>query len=198
MLSAALLIAGKATAQVGVHAGYSPETWAIGDNNVEFTTIFAGVDYNMPISGGLNVMLGGQLRYSTESKASNVLGVASGSHTTTLLGIDIPVLLNYGINLSGDLGLTLFAGPKVSFALSGVTKREGNVLGVSASTETEWFDEDGYNYNPLDLSVTLGLAFTYQQFRLFGGYNYGLLDRDNNSNAETKVSGLFFGAGIGL
>lgn len=198
-VAAGLLFAGNANAQLGIHLGYAPDAWANENNTTDVTSIFAGVDYNMPLSSGLNLSLGAQLRYGTESGTSSVYGLASVKHTTTLIGLDIPVLLNYGFNLTGDLRLSVFVGPKVGYAFSGKTKFEGNVLGLGGSSEADWFGDDSdLNLNALNLSATFGLCFSYQQFRLFGGYNYGLLDVDNNDNTKTTVSGLFVGLGLGL
>jgi len=197
-LAVGLLLAGNANAQLGVHLGYAPDAWTDDNSTTDFTTIFAGVDYNMPITGDLMVNIGGQLRYSTESGSGSVLGLASAEHTTTLFSLDVPILLNYGFNLTSDLRLTLFAGPKLSYYLSGKTEYKGNVLGlISGSTESEWFGDDNA-YDPFNLTGTFGLAFSYNQFRLFGGYNLGLIDLDHNDNLETTVSGLFFGLGMEL
>lgn len=202
-VAAGMLFAGNVNAQLGVHAGYSPESWTTDNNGsistTELSSIFAGVDYNMPLTGKLMVSIGGQLRYGTESGEGSFYGLASSKHTTTLVGLDIPVLINFGFNLTSDLKLSVFAGPKVSYYFYGMTKYEGNVLGFGGSSEEDWFDESGLiKYNALNVSGTFGLAFEYQQFRLYGGYNYGLLDMDNNSNSKTTIGGLFFGLGMAL
>lgn len=201
ILSAALLFAGNSYAQLGIHAGYAPDSWANENTTTDINSFFVGVDNNIVLTGDLRLLVGAGLRYGTESGNSSLYGIASGQHTTTLIGVDVPVLLNYSFNLSGDLSLGLFAGAKLNYAISGKTKYEGNVLGlVSGSTEVEWFgDENGaLNLNPLNLSATFGLALNFRQFRLYGGYNYGLLDVDNNDNTKTTVSGPFFGVGIQL
>ena len=201
ILAAGMLFAGKANAQLGVHLGYAPDAWANENASTTITSFYGGVDYNMPVKGDLNVNIGAQLRFGTESGSSNVGTIVAGQHTTNLLSLEVPVLFNYGFNLSGDLGLAIFAGPKIGFYVSGTTKYEGNVLGlISGSTETQWFnDETGsLNYNPLNISATFGLALTFKQFRLFGGYNYGFFDMDNNDNLQTTIRGPFVGLGMEL
>ena len=202
-VATALLFAGNVNAQTGVHIGYSPETWTTVDNNgnsstLELTTVFAGVDYDVPITGGLNLNIGGQLRYGTESGEQSFYGLASGKHTTTLVGVDVPLLFNYGLDL-GSLRLTFFAGPKVSFGVLAKTKYEQTVAFLGSSTnEVDWYNADGMNRNRLNVSGTFGLALGFQQFRLFGGYNYGFLDMDNSSNTKTTIGGVFFGLGMTL
>ena len=192
-----MALAGNANAQLGIHAGYSPESWSNENNTTNLNTFFAGVDYNTPVTGDLKVNIGAQLRYGTESSSSSVLGIAAGQHTSTLIGIDVPVLLNLGINLTSDLKTTVFAGPKLSYGLSAKTKYEGSVLGIGGSTEQNWYDANGMNLKQFNISATFGLVFEYNQFRLFGGYNYGLLDMDN-ANTKTTINGLFFGLGFAM
>ena len=197
-VAAGLLFAGNANAQLGLHLGYSPESWTNENTTTELNSVFVGVNQNIPLSGGLNAMVGGQIRLGFESGESSFYGLAASKHSTTLIGVDVPILLNYGLNLTNDIKLTLFAGPKVSFGIMGKTKFEGNVVGFGANGEADWYDEDGMNLNRFNLTGTFGLALSFQQFSLYGGYNYGLLDMDNNDNTKTTISGLFFGLGMAL
>ncbi len=170
ILSAMLLFAGKSNAQMGVHLGFAPESWANENNTTDVNSFFVGVEDNLVL-------------------------------TITLVGLDIPVLFNYNFKLGSNVSLGLFAGPKLSYSFVGKTKYEGNVLGlVSGSSEVEWFDDKAgaLNLKPFNLSATFGLAISYNQFRIYGGYNYGLLDVDNNDNIKTTVSGPFFGIGMNL
>lgn len=201
ILAAAILLAGKSNAQLGIHLGYAPEAWANENNTTNVSSFFLGVDDNITLSGDLKLCVGAGVRYGTESGSTSLYGIASSKHTTTLIGIDVPVLFNYSLRLNSDLSLGLFVGPKLTYTLSGVTKYEGNVLGlVGGDTEVNWFDDEAgdLNYKPLNVSATVGLALNFRQFRLYGGYNYGLLDVDNNDNTKTSVSGPFFGIGLNL
>lgn len=197
-VAAGLLFAGNANAQLGLHLGYSPESWTNENNTTELSSFFVGVNQNMPLSGGLNAMIGAQLRYGTASEEGSFYGLASGKKTTTLIGVDVPILLNYGLNLTSDIKLTLFAGPKVSFGIMAKDKVDVNTVIGNGNSEYDWYDADGINMNRFNLSATFGLALSFQQFSLYGGYNYGLLDMDNSDNTKTTVSGLFFGLGMTL
>lgn len=202
VLAAAILFAGKSNAQLSIHAGYAPEAWANENNTTNVNSFFLGVDDNINISGDLNLSVGVGVRYGTESGTESLFGLAALKHTTTLIGIDVPVLFNYNLRLSSDLGLGIFVGPKLTYSLSGKTKYDGNALGLlSSDGEVDWFSDEGtldLNRKPLNVSATFGLALNFRQFRLFGGYNYGLLDVDNSDNTKTSVSGPFFGLGINL
>lgn len=200
ILSAGILFAGKANAQTGIHLGYSPEAWASENSSLTLSSIFVGANHNLTLTGDLKLNIGGQLRYGTESGSSSLWGIASGKHTTTIIGLDVPVLFNYGLHLNKDLTLAIFAGPKFTFNLSGKTHYEGSVLGLGGSSDLEWFGDKStsLNYKPFNAAVVGGLSLNFQKFRLFGGYSYGLTDVDNSNNTATKVGGPFFGLGYSL
>ena len=200
ILSAGILFAGKANAQTGIHLGYSPEAWTSENSSLTLSSIFVGANHNLSLTGDLKLNIGGQLRYGTESGSSSLWGIVSGKHTTTIIGLDVPVLFNYGLSLGKDLTLAIFAGPKFTFNLSGKTHYEGSVLGLGGSSDQEWFnDKSGsLNLKPFNAAVMGGLSLDFRQFRLFGGYSYGLTDVDNSNNTATKVGGPFFGLGYSL
>ncbi len=192
-----VLFASKVSAQVSLHVGYAPEAWVSSNSTVTLNSVFVGGTYNLNLSGALDIALGAQLRYGTETGNSSLYGLVSAKHTSTLVGLDIPILLNYTFRLSGGLGLSLFIGPKFSYNFSGKTKYDGNVLGFSSSTEYDWFDQNQGNLKPFNAALTCGATFSYKQFRIFGGYSYGLTDVSPNNNTTT-VGGPFFGLGMGL
>ncbi len=199
-VAAALLFAGNANAQLAVHAGYSPETWTTVNNGntkaLSVNSFIAGVDYNMPVTGKLMFNAGAQLRYGTESSESSYYGIAASKHTTTLIGLDVPLLFNFSFTLTGDLKMAVFAGPKASIGLSGKTKYEGNFLGISGNTEDDWYDVNSLNRNRFNLSGATGVVFAFNQFHLFYDYSWGILDLDNNDNSKTTCSNMNFGIGI--
>lgn len=210
--AAVLIFAGMAKAQLGVNVGYAPQTYTstyTNGNNSNTTTssmtgLFAGVNYNTPLSGALSVSVGLQGRFNTSGDTTNAnVVVASGSVKTknTQLLLDVPVLLNYGFNLGSAAKLSVFAGPTISYALMGKTKTVTTVtvLGNSTTNESEsdWYG-DNSNRKNLDVSATLGVVLSYNQFRLFGGYNMGLLNLTSADNTTLKGSNVFFGVGMAL
>ena len=199
-LAAALLFASNAQAQLGVNIGYAPMTIAVDNNgnvsNTDYPGFFGGVNYNVNLTGDLNLSLGGQVRFITKTETSSFYGLASTKNTTTLINLEVPVLLNYGLNLSRELKVSVFAGAVFGYGLSGQTKFEGNVVGIGGNSTVDWYDANGIvNYKRLNISGAFGAVFTYNQFRLFGGYDLGLTDIDN-ANTTTKTNGIFVGIGV--
>lgn len=209
--AAAMLLAGKANAQLGVNVGYAPVTLtsAVTSGNTttktssEMDGFFAGVTYNTALSGDLGLAVGLQGRYNTKTSTGSAnFVVVSGSDksTTTQLLLDIPVLFNYSLPL-GSLKLTAFAGPTFSYALYGNTHvtTTTTILGSTSTSENDYdMYGDNSTNNRLDITAAFGLQLQYSNYRLFGGYRIGLTDLNTNDNIKTTSSGLFVGLGLNL
>ena len=205
--AAVVLFAGMASAQLGIHVGYAPQTYkytytsgsTTTTNTKEMTGFFAGIDYNVALTGDLKLCVGLQGRYNTSSDENTTVGVTTKVSDNQML-IDVPVLFNYGLNLSDALKISVFAGPTVNFALSGkttttVSGTPGGLL--DGETETDWYG-DNSNLKKLDLALTVGAAITFSDIKIFGGYNMGLLNLSTADNTTYKGSNLFLGVGYNL
>ena len=203
-VAAMMLFAGKAYAQMTIHLGYAPVTYTTTYNNndskMEMDGFFVGANYNLNLSGDLNVAVGADFRYNTKTEKSGatVFGVTATSEVThTQMLIDIPVLFNYGLSLNSDLRIAAFVGPNFSLALSGKTKSDVAVAGWGGSTELDWYGEDS-DWKKFDIALTFGLELGYRQYRLFGGYNMGLMNLTSTDDATMKANAWFVGLGFAL
>lgn len=201
-LAAAVLFAGNtANAQLGINVGYAPQSYKMdytsGSISLKDTTsmtgFFLGVNYNVNITGDLNVSVGLQGRYNTYSDEQTTFGVTAKTNSTQML-VDVPILFNYGLSLTDDLKVSLFLGPTISYALSGKTT---NTVG-SLETTTDWYKEDEGNQGAFDLGGTLGVCASFSGIRLFGGYNMGLMNLSKADNTTVKGSNWFIGLGYAL
>ena len=168
-VAAAMLFAGKANAQVSVHAGYQNVTCVssqpvIGETSVATDGAYLGFSYNMEAGAGLGVAPGLYLSY-----------------VENMIDLRVPILLNWGINM-GEIGFGLFAGPDIVYGLSGDTYNEILIL-----RET----------NRFGLDVTVGVQLKYQKISLDLGYTKGLLNRwkDAPDNCTYVFNKLFVGLG---
>ena len=158
-VAAGLLFAGNTQAQVAVHLGYSPESWNFENEvlNMNVHSFFAGVDFQIPIAAGLSVSLGAQGRWSTESGEEPKLAFDT-THRTNIVAAEVPVLINYSINLTDDLKITPFAGPKFTYYFKGRTRYSNDKV------KYEWFDEKSdyrtLGLNPFNVSAVVGVAVT--------------------------------------
>lgn len=212
-VAAAIAFVGVANAQLAINVGYAPQTYATtytnGNNtttsSTKMTGIFAGVNYNKALSGDLCVSFGlqGRLNTSGDTVSAGVGTIVGGSveNKYTQVLIDVPVLFNYGFSLSSAAKLSVFVGPTFSYALSGKTKTTTTVTLLGSTTtdvsESDWYGNNS-NRNNLDVSATFGVALDFNQLRLFGGYNMGLLNLTTADNTTLKGSNIFVGVGYAL
>ena len=210
--AAIVLFAGMASAQLGIHVGYAPQTYKTdysttvlgttitGHDTTNMDGFFVGIDYNVAITGDLKVSVGLQGRYNMHSEESSatLLGVTTTSKTTAnQMLIDVPVLFNYGLNLSDALKISVFAGPTITYALSGKTTNVTTVAGTETNSETDWYG-DNSDLKKLDVALSLGAAVTISDIKIFGGYNMGLLNLNGADGYTMKGSNLFIGVGYNL
>lgn len=202
-VAVAMLAFGNAQAQnLSVNIGYAPQTsntttTVLGNStksSTDMTGFFAGVTYNSPITRNFGVAFGLQGRYNFKTITNTLLSATQTVKHTQIL-IDVPVLLNFGIQLGNDSRLSVFAGPALSFALKGNTNTSENML--NTSNDLNWYGENSNNQQ-LDLMGAAGVAFQFRTLRLFGGYRMGFLDLDKRDNVKTTNSGLFVGLGYVL
>ena len=192
VVAVTMLFAANANAQVGVHLGYSPDKWMNETDTANFHSYVFGIDFLIPIAGDLNITVGVQGRWSTESGDNSFL-VIDSNHTTNVVGVAIPVLVNYRFRITEDFSITPFAGPKFSYFIRGRSRTS------SGHPIDEWFEEKGNRQkNRFNISATAGVAVGYQQFHLYGGYNFGFSDMDQFDNKKTTVGGPFIGLAIGF
>ena len=207
ILTVALFV--SANAQTGLNIGYTPQTITTTNGNLHDTIsldgVAIGINQNIQLSGDLALSVGLQARYgfaSSETTVDLVLGSAKATASYKHLLVDVPVLLNYGFNLGSSARLTLFAGPTISFALMGKTTWSGNAnvlgaLNLGTDGEDDWYD-DGSNNSRFDIGATAGACLSFNQFRVYGGYNLGLLNLSTADNTTRKAAGFFVGVGYAL
>lgn len=204
VLATLLLLAVKAEAQVGFHAGYAPQTMSVSgstvlDNaepNTRYQGFFGGVHYNFSILDNLDFVAALQIRMNSTNSKSIENGTPYDTQDWQFI-TELPLQLGYAIALTENLDLGIFAGPVLSYGISYTRK----------TTDPETFEVinsiDRYNMssplsalNRFELNVDGGLFLEYKSFMLYGGYRLGLLDLDKMDNLTTKARGFFVGIGI--
>ena len=203
-VAATMLACGKANAQLSINVGYAPQTYTTTYNStssvLDMNGFFAGANYNLTLSGDLKVSVGADVRYNnkTDKSSASLFGIsASNEITKTQMLLDVPVLFNYGLNLSSNFKLAAFVGPTFSYALSGKETSETAVAGWGGKTEMDWYG-DNSNRKKFDISATFGVMLGISHYRLFGGYNLGLLNLTSTDNTTIKGTNWFIGFGYDL
>lgn len=189
LASSMMLMGIQAHAQMAVNAGYvnSTTTAKVGNTKTssDMNGFHAGVTYNIPAVAGLCVEPGIDLEMLF---ASSKKGYFAGS--TTEGYVQVPVMLNYGIDLMPDCRLFAYAGPTLSLGLLSKTK----VSVGGSDTTLNNYDDD--NYGRFDLLIGGGVGFDINNIRIKVGYNAGMLDRNSTNTLTLHRSEIVLGAAL--
>ena len=196
LLAATLMLLGtQAFAQMSVNAGYLNSTLKTNNNSDNANGAYAGVSFNVPLAGGLAIAPGVYYSMITSKETAALGSIASGSGTFMEHAINVPLYLNYGIDLSRDTRFFIFGGPTAQYGLASTIKYEGNVLGVSGSSTSNNYDNA--NYNRLNVYLGGGVGFTVAGIQLHVGYDYGMMNQYKGDNAaKCHRSNLKLGLGF--
>ena len=203
-LATLLLLAVKAEAQVGFHAGYAPQTLSVSGSttlsNVESTIryqgFFGGVHYNFSILDNLDFVAALQIRMNSTNSKSVENGTPYDTQDWQFIA-ELPLQLGYAFALSENLDLGIFAGPVLSYGISYTQKTTDPVtFEVNNSIDRYNTSSPLSALKRFELNVDGGLFLEYKSFMLYGGYRLGLLDLDKIDNMTTKARGFFVGIGI--
>ena len=205
-VAAAMLVAGTASAQLSVNAGFlsntariHTETTALGVTKTNDTSavlgsgFYVGGSYNLEIVGGLGVAPGIYFDMTTKKEENKLAGITSTTNST-MMDLNIPIMLNYKLTFGDDFAVFAFAGPDVVLGLSAKTKTVTKIDGVSGETTTEgdaYKKENGAEKPAMtrfDIGVMFGAGVQFSSFRLETGYELGMLNRLGMK--ETSAAGV--------
>lgn len=157
----------SAFAQASVGVGYlsSPSKTKYNSTSTtrNFNGFYVGADYNLNFfDTGVGMAPGLYFSY---------LGNDEDGRKTNETYLTVPVMFNYGFEVSPAVRLSAFAGPSFALGLSSKTK--------AGSVETKNYDGDGYKQ--FDVLLGLGIAADINDLvRVSIGYDWGAIDRNGD------------------
>ena len=196
LLAATLMLLGtQVFAQMSVNAGYLNSTLKTSNSSDNANGAYAGVSFNVPVAGGLAIAPGVYYSMLTSKETASLGSIFSGSGTFMEHAINVPVYLNYGIDLARDTKVFLFGGPTLQYGLSSTVKYDANVAGVSGSTTHNNYDNE--NFNRMNVYLGGGMGFQISALQITVGYDYGMMNQYKGDNAtKCHRSNLKLGVGF--
>lgn len=161
--------------------------------------IFLGGTFNLPIAGELKLAPG--LYYSFlfgKGNGSYLNGAATGSVTFAEHAINVPVYLNYGMNLD-QVDLFIFGGPTFQYGLSSTYKVEGKLsaFGINLKTGGTIDNYKDKDMSPFNIYMGGGLGADFNKMiRVTLGFDYGLLNLYKGDTADTQYNRYNFKLGV--
>ena len=188
LLAASLMLLGtQVFAQTTFNVGYLNSTLATKNTSSGSNGAFAGVSFNIPVSGGLGVAPG--IYYSALfSKNTELFGFGTGTFQEHAL--NVPVYLNYAFALASDTKFFIFGGPTAQYGLMSKVKHEvGNVN----ATVDNYKDSD---FNRFNVYLGGGVGFQAGAFQVTAGYDYGMMNQYKNTDVTCRRSNIKIGVGF--
>ena len=202
ILAASLMLIGtQAFAQTSVNAGYLNSSQSFNESSskaVNSNGAYAGVSLNIPLAGGFGIAPG--LYYSMitnkDGSSGSILGIPVSVSTTFVEhAVNVPLYLNYSINLASDSNVFIFAGPTAQYGLASTTKLVGGVGESSADKKYDHYENE--NYNRFNVYLGGGVGFQVSAIQITVGYDYGMMNLYKGDNAtNTHRSNLKLGLGF--
>lgn len=198
LLAASLMLLGtQAFAQMSVNAGYLNSTLATKNAKSGANGAYAGVTFNIPVAGGFGIAPGVYYSglFSKDSDAATIFGInLSGSTTFIEHAINVPLYLNYAIDLARDTKVFLFGGPTAQYGLASTVKYDGSVGGASGSTKYSNYDDE--DYNRFNVYLGGGIGFQAGVLQVTVGYDYGMMNQYKDTDVACHRSNLKLGVGL--
>ena len=143
-IAAVMMFAGKANAQLSVHAGY--QSYSLHNNgfSVSDDGFYAGVSYNAGLDGGFGVAPGVYFAY-----------------VENIMDIRVPILMNYVLHVN-DLGFGLFLGPNLNVGIAGDAYGDGNAYMKRFDVGLTFGGQVSYQKISLEVGYNLGLLKRYE------------------------------------
>ena len=222
VLAAAALLAGtNAYAQFSAGLGWLNSTEITrytNKDNVDRENLngfYFGGQYNLEIFDNFGVAPGLYVS-SVFGKYASSTGIKVGSNTTRAdyreIMLNVPVNLNYSIEVGRDFQIIFYAGPVIQYGIVSKSTIENRTDTFFGSTTTgkwtknnyngKWKDPDGKEYdddpvrNPFNIFLGGGAGFQAGDFQVLLGYDHSLLNFSKVSNEKAGRSQIKLGIGI--
>ena len=184
--------------KLSLNAGYLNSTLKSDNSSSNANGAYAGVSLNIPLAGGLGIAPGVYYSMLTSKSGDNadILGIpVSGSSTFMEHAINVPLYLNYGIELASDTRVFLFGGPTFQYGLASKVTLDGSVGSTSGSRTYNNYDYD--DFNRMNVYLGGGMGFQISALQITVGYDYGMMNQYKGDNAtKCHRSNLKLGVGF--
>ena len=197
LLAASLMLLGtQAFAQMSVNAGYLSSSLKTGNADPSNANgAYAGVSFNVPVAGAFGIAPGVYYSMITSKNFASLGSILSASGTFVEHAINVPVYLNYGIDLARDTNVFIYGGPTLQYGLASTVKTDVSVGSASGSAKTDNYDND--NYNRFNVYLGGGLGFQVSAIQITVGYDYGMMNQIKGDNApKSHRSNIKIGLGF--
>lgn len=178
-----------------ITAGYG-QSYLLGNRFVTspYQSIYSGVNVELPIRYGIGVETGLKYNYMLGKKTQRYAHNQKFKFTYDTHQFIVPINAIYTSPTFWGLKLFAFAGANFNISLyqtQTVKKSNVNTTGVTNSLSYPKAGTFHNVYNRLNFQLGAGGGIQWKQFRLRGGYDWGINNLNKNSQNTAKLKGWY-------
>ncbi len=193
--AAMLLVGTEAFAQLVPGAGYllsieksTSEKSSL--DAIKLNGFYAGASYNIPLVAGLGVAPGLYANMLFYNGAATFQQVLTFTEHYTELALNLPINLNYRLEVSDNFSLCAFAGPVFQVGLVARSTYNGRVdfgpIHINEGDAFNHYNSDNGDMNRFNIYLGGGLGFQVGDLLFTVGYDHNLLNVDKSDGWKTN------------
>ena len=193
--AAMLLVGTEAFAQLVPGAGYLLSIEKSKSENsaldaIKLNGFYAGASYNIPLVGGLGVAPGLYADMLFYNGAATVREIVTFTEHYTELALNLPVNLNYQLEISDNASIYAFAGPVFQVGLVARSTYNGRIdfgpIHINEGEAYNHYNSENGDMNRFNIYLGGGLGFQIGDILLTVGYDHNLLNVDKTEGWKTN------------
>lgn len=198
VFAAAMLLMGtEAFAQLVPGAGYllsieKSKTEKLSMDPVKLNGFYVGASYNIPLVAGLGVAPGLYANMLFYNGTATFYQVVTATEHYTELALNLPINLNYRLEVSDNFSLCAFAGPVFQVGLVARSTYNARLdyafIHVNEGEAYNHYNSDNGDMNRFNIYAGGGLGFQVGDLLFTVGYDHNLLNIDKSSDEGWKTN----------
>ena len=196
LFAASLMLMGtQSFAQIVPGAGYllSIEKSSSENSSMDATKLngfYVGASYNIPLVAGLGVAPGFYADMLFYNGAASLTQYVTLSEHYTELALNLPINLNYRLEVSDNASIYAFAGPVFQVGLMARSTYNGRIdvgpIHINEGDAYNHYDAENGDMNRFNIYLGGGLGFQVGDILLTVGYDHNLLNVDRTDGWKTN------------
>lgn len=196
LFAASLMLMGtQAFAQIVPGAGYllSIEKSSSENSSMDATKLngfYVGASYNIPLVAGLGVAPGFYADMLFYHGAASLTQYVTLSEHYTELALNLPINLNYRLEVSDNASIYAFAGPVFQVGLMARSTYNGRIdvgpIHINEGDAYNHYDAENGDMNRFNIYLGGGLGFQVGDILFTVGYDHNLLNVDRTDSWKTN------------
>ena len=196
LFAASLMLLGtQSFAQIVPGAGYllSIEKSSSENSSMDATKLngfYVGASYNIPLVAGLGVAPGFYADMLFYNGAASLTQYVTLSEHYTELALNLPINLNYRLEVSDNASIYAFAGPVFQVGLMARSTYNGRIdvgpIHINEGDAYNHYDAENGDMNRFNIYLGGGLGFQVGDILFTVGYDHNLLNVDRTDGWKTN------------